>query len=151
MRKIRKQNFRFRKKKFGSDTEIGPWIRFPILKPSFGRTLVLGLCDSCTSYSKQNLIRKTSSLLSQCCPTIQIRKMRTRHAIWTILLQQARRNILGHMSPLILADTLTLHKSGGKLCPQHCLVHTLFGKLCWVCISSTLVAANDRSCIFTFG
>ena len=34
--------------------------------------------------------------------------MRTRHAIWTILLQQAPRNIWGHMSQLILADTLTL-------------------------------------------
>ena len=53
-------------------------------------------------------IRKTSSLLSQSCPTIQIRKMRTRHAIWTILLQQSPRNIWGHMSQLILADTLTL-------------------------------------------
>ena len=34
--------FGFGKKSFGSDTdtEIGPWFRFPISKPGFGRTLV---------------------------------------------------------------------------------------------------------------
>ena len=35
--------FGFGKKKIGSntDTEIGPWFRFPIPKPGFGRTLLL--------------------------------------------------------------------------------------------------------------
>ena len=34
--------FQFPKKSFGSntDTEIGPWFRFPILKPGFGCTLI---------------------------------------------------------------------------------------------------------------
>ena len=32
--------FGFGKKKFSSDTEIGPWFRFPIPKPNFGPTLV---------------------------------------------------------------------------------------------------------------
>ena len=35
-----KYKFGFGKKSFGSYTEIGPWFRFPILKPGFGRTLV---------------------------------------------------------------------------------------------------------------
>ena len=33
-----KKSFGF-EKKIRSDTEIGPWFRFPILKPGFGRTL----------------------------------------------------------------------------------------------------------------
>ena len=32
-----KKKFRFQEKKFGTDTEIGPWFRFP--KPGFSRTL----------------------------------------------------------------------------------------------------------------
>ena len=28
-------------KKFGFDTKIGPWFRFPITKPGFGRTLFI--------------------------------------------------------------------------------------------------------------
>ena len=35
-----KKSFGFRKKNFGSDTEIGPWFQFPIPKLGFGRTLV---------------------------------------------------------------------------------------------------------------
>ena len=39
---LKKKSFGFRKKLFGSntDTKIGPWFRFSILKPGFGRTLV---------------------------------------------------------------------------------------------------------------
>ena len=40
MKKFGKKSFGFGKKSFGSDTEIGPWFRFPIPKPSFGRTLM---------------------------------------------------------------------------------------------------------------
>ena len=38
---MKKKSFGFGKKNFGSDTdtEIGPWFRFPIPKPNFGRTL----------------------------------------------------------------------------------------------------------------
>ena len=37
-----KTKFQFRKKKdFGTYTEIGPWFRFPMLKPGFGRTLTV--------------------------------------------------------------------------------------------------------------
>ena len=37
----KKKEIQFRKKKIGSDTdtEIGPWVWFPIPKPGFGRTL----------------------------------------------------------------------------------------------------------------
>ena len=40
--KLEKKSFGFGKKEFGSDTdtEIGPWFRFPIRKPGFGRTLL---------------------------------------------------------------------------------------------------------------
>ena len=37
--KIKKKKFRFEK---NTDTEIGPWLRFPIQKPGFGRTLLKG-------------------------------------------------------------------------------------------------------------
>ena len=38
---MKKKSFGFGKKNFGSetDTEIGPWFRFPIPKPNFGLTL----------------------------------------------------------------------------------------------------------------
>ena len=36
-KKWKKYSFGFRKKSFGSDTEIGPWFRSPILKSGFGR------------------------------------------------------------------------------------------------------------------
>ena len=36
---VKKKSFGFEKKKIGYDTEIGPWFRFPIPKPGFGRTL----------------------------------------------------------------------------------------------------------------
>ena len=39
MKKIEKISIGFGQKKFGTDTEIGPWFRFPIQKPGFGRTL----------------------------------------------------------------------------------------------------------------
>ena len=40
-KKMKKKSFSFRKKKFDSDTDtkIGPWFRFPIPKPGFGRKL----------------------------------------------------------------------------------------------------------------
>jgi hypothetical protein len=43
--KCEKKGFGFGKKNFGSDTntEIGPWFRFPIPKPGFGLTLVCGI------------------------------------------------------------------------------------------------------------
>ena len=39
---IEEKNFGFGKKNFGFDTntEIGPWFRFPIPKTSFGHTLI---------------------------------------------------------------------------------------------------------------
>ena len=39
MKKFEKKSFGFRK---NTDTEIGPWLRFPIQKPGFGCTLVKG-------------------------------------------------------------------------------------------------------------
>ena len=41
-KKNEKKGFGLGKKKFGSDTdtEIGPWFRFPIPKPNFGLTLL---------------------------------------------------------------------------------------------------------------
>ena len=43
MKKIGKKSFGFGKKKFGcnTDTEIGPWFRFLLLKPNFSLTLLL--------------------------------------------------------------------------------------------------------------
>ena len=38
------------KKILGSDTEIGPWFRFPILKPAFIRTLSLKLISARRSH-----------------------------------------------------------------------------------------------------
>ena len=38
---MKKKEFQFREKRFGSDTEIGPWFRFPIPKPGFGCKLTL--------------------------------------------------------------------------------------------------------------
>ena len=41
MKNFEEKSFGFGKKDLGSDTntEIGPWFRFPIPKPGFGRTL----------------------------------------------------------------------------------------------------------------
>ena len=36
---MKKNKVSVSEKKIGSDTEIGPWFRFPIPKPGFGRTL----------------------------------------------------------------------------------------------------------------
>ena len=46
MRKFERKSFNFGTKTFGSDTdtEIGPWFRFPIPKPDFDRTLLATPC-----------------------------------------------------------------------------------------------------------
>ena len=48
-----------REKKFGCDTEIGPWFWFQIPKPGFGRTLqqILDGPQFCTWKSGRNTIK----------------------------------------------------------------------------------------------
>ena len=48
LKKDWKKSFGFGKKNFGSDTdtETGPWFRFPIPKPGFGRTLLLNMIET---------------------------------------------------------------------------------------------------------
>ena len=76
-----KKKFRFRKKKFGSetDTAIGLWFRFPILKPNFGHTLKklkkshdifwtkFGNCGYSVSWNCQDKYSKTWDISSRSC------------------------------------------------------------------------------------
>ena len=65
--KIEKKKLRFQKeKKIATDTEIGPWFRFPIPKPGFGRTL---LCTYLTTITYGSCYESKKDSF---CPNLEV-------------------------------------------------------------------------------